>query len=46
MGADSEENDQLGIVSGIQYIIADDAHKCSPNSSQTNSLNTTPSRTK
>ena len=41
MGADSEENDQLGIVLGIQCIIADDAPKCPPNSSQTNTLNTT-----
>jgi hypothetical protein len=42
VGADSEENDQLGVVSGVQCIIADDAPKCPPNSSQTNSLNTTP----
>ena len=42
VGADSEENDQLGVVSGVHCIIADDAPKCPPNSSQTNSLNTTP----
>ncbi|GAA3963526.1 hypothetical protein [Hymenobacter antarcticus] len=42
VGADSEENDQLGIVSGVQCIIADEGVKCPPNSSQTNPLNTTP----
>ena len=42
VGADSEENDQLGVVSGIHCIIADDAPRCPPHSSQTNSLNTTP----
>jgi len=40
VGADSEENDQLGVVSGIQCIIADDAPRCPPHSSQPNYLNT------
>ena len=42
VGADSEENDQLGVVSGVQCIIADDAPRCPPHSSQPNSLNTNP----
>ena len=42
VGADSEENDQIGVVSGVHCIIADDAPRCPPNSSQHNDLNTTP----
>lgn len=42
VGADSEENDQLGVVAGVQCIIADEGHKAPPYSSQPNRLNTTP----
>ena len=42
VGADSEENDQIGVVSGVHCIIADEGYKCPPYSSQPNSLNTTP----
>lgn len=42
VGADSEENDQLGVISGVQCIVADEAPRCPPNSSQANDLNTTP----
>ena len=38
VGADSEENDQLG----VDCIIADEAHKAPPYSSQPNPLNTNP----
>ena len=42
VGADSEENDQLGMLSGIQCIIGDEMVKSPPRSSQPNRLNTTP----
>ena len=42
VGADNEENDQIGVVSGTHCIVADESHKTPPHSSQPNSLNTTP----
>ena len=42
VGANSEENDQIGVVSGVHCIVADESHKAPPHSSQPNSLNTTP----
>ena len=42
VGANSEENDQIGVVSGVHCIVADDTRKFPPHSSQPNSLNTTP----
>lgn len=42
VGADNEQNDQLGTVAGIHRIVADDMPKCPPYASQPNPLNSTP----